>query len=219
MSKILSGDNAGSYQRWEVPSVDPAPAQPDVPQVSQQELEDIHQQAHAKGYQMGRWEGMNAGREELEKQGARLSGLMRAFTHPLEQVDEQVQRELVLLAGAIASQLVHREIKADPSILNDIVRNAVNALHSTSQRVDVHLSPQDAELVRDALKSPDSDQSWHVVEDASLQCGDVRVVANNTFVDASLRSRLHKLIAELLDTEVGEVTDKLESSDCGEPDE
>ena len=210
MSKILSGDNTADFQRWEVPSVDGAQGPANDGAEANKELEEAHQQAHAKGYQMGRWEGMNAGREELEAQCQRLKQLMESLAKPLQQMDEQVERELVLLAGAIASQLVHREIVTDPSILNDVVRAAVNALHSSARRVDVHLCPEDANLVQDSLHSPDSDQSWHIVSDPLLRPADVRVVADNTFVDASLRTRLYQLIADMLKVEADQVAASLE---------
>ncbi|MCV6605575.1 MAG: FliH/SctL family protein [Porticoccaceae bacterium] len=204
MSKILS-DKSGDFQRWIAPSVDGnGPANDELP-VNAEELEAVQQQAHAKGYQMGRWEGMNSGREELEAQCARLKQLMVALSHPLQQLDQQVEKELVLLAGAMAGQLVQREITTDPGILNDAVQGAVNILQSSARRVDVHLSPEDAALVGDSLKSPDEEQSWHLVSDPGLKGGDVIVKADNTFVDASLRTRLNQLIADMLKVDVEDV--------------
>ncbi|UTW46373.1 flagellar assembly protein FliH [bacterium SCSIO 12696] len=214
MSKILS-DKTGDFQRWVAPSVEENEAANTELPVNAEELEAIQQQAHAKGYQMGRWEGMNSGREELEAQCGRLKQLMVALSHPLQQLDQQVEKELVLLAGAIAGQLVQREISTEPSILQGAVQGAVNILQSSARRVDVHLSPEDAALVGDSLKSPDDEQSWHLVSDPSLKGGDVIVKADNTFVDASLRTRLNQLIADMLKVDVEEVEHRMHPSADG----
>lgn len=216
MAKIISGDQTTEFKKWDVPSVDGSQApglhsgkvyssestsEADLPPpITDQEREAIEKQAHAKGYQMGRWEGMNAGREELEKQGEQLKKLCESLSSPLAKLDEEVQRELVLLAGAMASQLVRRELSVNPEILNNIVASAVTALRTTSRRVDIYLNPVDAALVADILSSPDPEQHWQVVESTELREGDVRVEANHAHIDLSMRSRIYHLVGNLLNT-------------------
>lgn len=204
MSKILS-DKGGDYQRWVAPPVEGGESANDGLAGNSEDLDEAQQQAHAKGYQMGRWEGMNSGREELENQCDRLKKLMASLTHPLQQLDQSVEKELVLLAAAIASQLVQQEVATDQNILAGLVKSAVQMLQSSARRVDVHLCPQDAELMDDCLQSHNEEQSWHLVSDPSLQSGDVLVKADNTFVDATLRTRLNQIIADMLKADPEEV--------------
>lgn len=215
MANILKGDKAVAFERWEAPDVDFAGSgnsaeQDNRQMVCEQELSNIHQQAHAKGYQMGRWEGMNAGKEESDAQSQQFETLMRNFTHPFEQLDNDVQQELVLLATAIASQLVHREITTHPSVINHIVAQALTALHDVGRRVDIHLHPSDAMLVRDVIQSPNPDQEWHLIEDASLRPSDVRISSNDAFIDASLRTRIASMVRDLVELEPKELNSHLD---------
>ncbi|WIO73440.1 FliH/SctL family protein [Porticoccaceae bacterium LTM1] len=227
MPKIISGDQTTEFKKWDVPSVnssqgstllskdglsgtEPSP-EPEAPSpITQQEREAIEKQAHAKGYQMGRWEGMNAGREELEKQGEQFKKLCESLSNPLAKLDEEVQRELVLLAGAMAGQLVRRELSVNPDILNNIVASAVTALRTTSRRVHIYLNPVDAALVADILSSPDPEQHWQVVESPELREGDVRVEANNAHIDLSMRSRLYHLVGNLLNSTPEHIADEID---------
>jgi len=48
-----------------------------------------------------------------------LGSILEFMAKPMAQVDEQVQRQLALLAGAIARQVVRREIRLQPDDIID----------------------------------------------------------------------------------------------------
>ena len=52
---------------------------------------------------------------ELERRVQQLASILDFMAKPLAELDEQVQRQLVPLAGAIARQIVRRELKPIPT--------------------------------------------------------------------------------------------------------
>ena len=61
----------------------------------------------------------------------------------------------------------------------------------------IHVNPQDFELVK-ALRER-HEESWKIVEDASLQPGGCRVESQNSLVDATVETRLKQALAQLFE--------------------
>jgi flagellar assembly protein FliH len=175
------------------------------------------QEGHIKGYQEGHAEGIAQGRlqgqaealqqglaeakAQQEKQAAEFISLMESLSEPFKKLDEMVEKQLVALAIAIASQLVRREIKQHPGEIMAVVRAAVNVLPVAVQKITLYLHPSDAELVRSSLALTDAISSWHIIEDPLLTQGGCKVATDVSFVDASIEKRLASVIAMVLGDE------------------
>lgn len=164
-----------------------------------------HEEGTRKGYQEGHAEGRGAGEAELRElrleQGQRLQQLLTALDQPLSQLDEQVEHELVLLAVAIAKQVIRRELKTDPGQIVATVKSAAAALPSAARGVVLHLHPDDGELVKAALSLADGGAQWKIVEDPLITRGGCRVASESSTVDATVEKRLAQAIAKVLGDE------------------
>ncbi len=160
------------------------------------------EQGHREGYEQGReqgWrEGHEAGTAVMMEAAARFEPLADCLAEPLALVDDQVEQELVALAIAIAKQLIRRELKTDPGQIVAVAREALTILPAASRRVSLHLHPEDAELVRNALALKDAGPRWKIVEDPLMTRGGCEVVTETSFIDATLEKRLMAVIAHLL---------------------
>lgn len=156
-----------------------------------------YREGYRVGLEQGQEEGRETGRQALRAQGQRLSELMALLSEPLQTLDEQVERELVALAVAVAKQLVRRELKTDPNQIVAVVRQALSVLPVSARNISLHLHPEDADLVRAAL-ALDEDPPWKIVEDPVMTRGGCRVHTDISRVDASLERRLGSAIANLL---------------------
>jgi flagellar assembly protein FliH len=161
-------------------------------------LEEIEREAREDGFRAGYADGIEAGRRELDARLAQLDVLIGSLASPLDQVDEQVEQELVALAMAVARHLVRREIKTEPGQIVAVVREALAALPSASRHVELRLHPEDASLVREALKLADGERPWRIVEDPVLTRGGCKISSDIAQVDATLESRLNAVIASVL---------------------
>jgi len=129
---------------------------------------------------------------------------MCALTRPFEDLDQKVEEELLELVFAIVRQLVGSEIRANPEQIMTIVHKAVAVLPSASRNLQLHLHPEDAQLVHKLLPASDSETQWHIIEDISVGRGGCRVTTDTSQVDATVEARLNNIIASLVGGEYDE---------------
>jgi len=169
------------------------------------DLDGVEREAWDHGFAEGRAAGIAAVRaehqaatQELERRMQQLGAILDFMSKPMAQLDGVVQRQLVTLAGAIARQLVRRELKTHPDEIVAVVRETVALLPLTARDVRVYLHPEDAKLVRSRLHEAGSDRAWSIVEDPILTRGGCRVSSENSTIDAQLEQRLGAMIAAAL---------------------
>lgn len=210
--KVIPKEFLEEFRRWELPSVEEpdadAEAQADTEQVEQmrlptaEEIEAIQKQAYdeafAQGYQEGLERALAESKAQLQAQGRRLEELMAALTQPFDELDQQMEQEIVALVIAMVRQLVRREIKTDPGQIVAAVREALAVLPVAARNIAVHLHPEDAALVRQALPPQEGeDRLWRIVEDPAQTRGGCLVTTDTSQVDARLETRLASVIASV----------------------
>jgi flagellar assembly protein FliH len=187
---------------------------PSMPHLTVTEIEAMQKQAFdeafvqgknegfQQGFDQGFEEGSKKGYEEnielLNKKAAEFTHLMEALSEPFKALDEEVERELVKLSIGIASQIIRREIKLDPGQVIAAVRDAINILPLSSQRINLYLHPEDAELVRSVLSVDEMSPSWSVIEDPLITRGGCKVDTDVSHVNATVENRLAAVIATTL---------------------
>jgi len=174
------------------------------------EIESMQKQAYDEAFTQGKLDGFQQGFDQGVKQGyeenvkllhskaAEFASLMESLSEPFKQLDDEVERELVKLAIGIATQIIRREIKMDPGQVVAAVREAVNVLPLSSQKITLYLHPEDADLVRSALSLDEMSPTWGFIEDPLITRGGCKVDTDISHVDASVENRLAAVIAALL---------------------
>lgn len=158
-----------------------------------------------QGYDQGYLEGAKKGYDEnvalLNSKGAELTRLMEALNDPFSALDEEVEKELVKLAIAIASQIIRREIKMDAGQVVAAVKEAIKVLPLSSQKITLRLHPEDAELVRTALSLDEMSTAWGVIEDPLITRGGCKVDTDVSHVNATVENRLAAVVATVFGSE------------------
>jgi len=169
------------------------------------DLQGIEREAWDKGYAEGHTAGVAAVREqeqatmqEIQRRAQSLAAILDFMSKPIAALDQEVQRQLATLAGAIARQIVRRELKTHPDEIVAVIRETVALLPLSAREVHVHLNPEDASLVRSCLASTSSDRAWSIAEDPIMARGGCRVSSENSSIDAQLEHRLGAAIAAAL---------------------
>lgn len=199
------------------PEVEHAPQMPTVEQIEamqKQAYDEAFAQGKQQGFEEGRQQGYEAGRAEghqdgykvgyeeaqslMQQKASEWQELLAALEQPFKQLDQEVEQALVDLVIAVSRQVVRREIKLEPGQIVAVLREAINALPLSDQKITITLHPEDAELVRSALKVDDSLPSWRMVEDPLLTRGGCRVATEYSSVDATLENRLTAVITQML---------------------
>ncbi len=186
-------------QPWRAPDVTGTIANAAAPRpLTVGSLQDLQQEAYREAYAQGMKEGVAAGNAQVRQQIERFGAMLHDLARPFEQLDAQVEQELLALSIALARQIVRRELKADPSHIIGIIRDAIKVLPVTSRDVRVHLHPEDAAVVRTHLAPTESERAWQIVEDPVMSRGGCQIVSATSRVDARLETRLATMMAELL---------------------
>jgi flagellar assembly protein FliH len=190
---------AAAAERWSLPSVEGP-----IIGARRPGEERVFKAEHASGYEAG----LADARAEMEPKLAELGTLVRhldavcaTLARPLEELDAAVQEQLTLLALAVGKQLARRELKADPTQIVAIIREAVARLPIAARDIRVHLHPQDASVVRERLAAPTAERAWTIVEDPTLTRGGCLVRTDTSQVDARLDSRVNAIVSLILGEE------------------
>ncbi len=213
--KVISSKQLGTYKQWELPVVGTPKAgemgdmKPGSRPLTASQLEAVYRQAREEGLAEGRksgrqrgyLEGLTSGKAEMQARIEQLETLMACFTAPLENLDAQVEGSLVSLAMSVARHLVRRELKLDPGQVVAVVRAAMRVIPVASPRVELHLHPEDASLVRELLAVSDSESKWQIVEEPMLTRGGCKVVTATSQIDATVENRVAAVVVKILGEE------------------
>lgn len=199
-------DTPSNLARWQVPDLSlpegvtiPSPGDVKQAPIVDTVLAEKEKQAEAKGYQVGRWEGMTAGKAEVDEQVDKLRNLLDAMVTPFAHMDDNVAKSLAYLAAAMAKEIIRREVAMDPALMLSMASRAVETLSSQENRVEVFLNPTDLQVCENSWQDAPPEPRWTLVADASLARGDCRVRSGPSTVDASIQQQVETMLAEMLD--------------------
>lgn len=190
-SEAESPDDAEKIRRWEIPAID---GNADNGFITAGRMQELQKQAWEEAYEAGRQEGLQAGSDESKSRVERLDHLLTALARPFDELDETVEKQLVELAMTVVKQLFRRELRAEPSHVIGVVRDAIKLLPVASRDVQVLLHPDDAALVRESLSPAEGERAWTIVEDPLISRGGCKITTENSQVDAQAEARLQAII-------------------------
>lgn len=202
--RAIAAAAAAAAERWSLPEVEGP-----IIGVRRREPDPAHaaldlEKERSRGYEAGiaaaRAE-IERLRADLESRAKRLESLVASLGKPLTALDEEVERQLALLALAIGKQLARRELKSSPQEIIPLIRECVGRLPIAARDVRVHLHPEDAALVREYLASPEGERAWTLIEDPTLARGGCLVRAEASQIDARFEARVAALVASLFGEE------------------
>jgi flagellar assembly protein FliH len=195
MSAIIPKENLTAWQRWELGGFDQKKAAANSPQKipagslpTAEDVERIHHDAHKQGYDAGYEEGTARARMEA----LRLHTLLEQLDGALGDFDQQVAGQLLDLSLEIARQVVRQTIIARPTVILDVVREALAQL--PHQHAAIYLNPEDASLVRSYLGDQLTHLGHRLFEDAQVARGGLRMESGGSHLDASVENRWKRVL-------------------------
>ena len=222
-SDLIRARDVGGFDIWSLPSFDPHVPEPEpepvieppaemeevpleeVQPLTLEELEAIRQEAYNEGFAAGEKDGFRStalkvrqeAEEALSVKLASLERLMGGLFDPIAEQDSQIEKAMVELVQHIARQVIQRELVLDSSHIESVMREALKLLPLGVGNVRLYINPQDFEQVK-ALRER-HEETWRIVEDASLQPGGCRVETEHSRIDATVETRISQIMAKLLD--------------------
>ena len=191
-----------AWERWELASFD-SPAESGAggssstasTVSSDDEIQQIREQARREGHQAG----FAAGKIEAEEMGrqeaARLALTLENLERNIAELNQAVADDLLALSIELARQVVRQTVTVKPEVLLGVIREALEQmplLHAA-----IHLHPEDASLVRLRAGDQLTHAGHRLHEDAKLKRGDVIIEAGGSHLDASLATRWRRVVESL----------------------
>ena len=215
-------------RRWqyEPPEADDDEEEQQLQPITAEELEQIREAAreegfkegynagHAEGIEAGHQEGINQGQQEgfnkgfeqgladgkaqMEQQAGELLKLLDSLSHPEQKITDDVEAELLEMVMELTEAICLDVPYKQPELVKVAVRNALEVLPVTDQRVVIHLNPDDLELVQDMYSEEQlREHGWLLNKDDLLERGGCRVTTESSSVDYTLRSRIKSVFEKL----------------------
>ncbi len=169
--------------------------------VTASRLERLQREAYEEAWRQGHAEGLAAGEAELSRRVETLERLIDALARPLEELDDEVESQILSLIDLCVRKLIRRELQADPGHVIGVVRDALRMLPVASRAIQVHLHPDDASLVQEALAGTEGERAWSITEDPLVSRGGCIVTSEKSEIDARVESRLNRLLGALIEDE------------------
>lgn len=171
-------------------------------------MDEGREQGHKEGYESGHAEGTAAGREtsltsarqEIDAGLDRLEAVMGELLDPIRRHEDELETALLNLTTVLARAVVFRELAADSSHIQAVVREAIASLPSTRENVTIRVNPTDAEWVREVAGRFESEAS--VVEDEKILAGGCKVETRHSLVDFTAEKRFQKAVQSMLDRQL-----------------
>ncbi|MFP3493400.1 flagellar assembly protein FliH [Pseudomonas sp. SIMBA_059] len=222
-SDLIRARDVGGFDIWSLPSFDPHVPEPEPEPVEEppvqmeevpleevqpltlEELEAIRQEAYNEGFAAGEKDGFRSTtlkvRQEAEAalsvQLASLERLMSSLFDPIAEQDSQLEKAMVRLVEHMTRQVIQRELVLDSSHIENVMREALKLLPLGVGNVRLYINPQDFAQVK-ALRER-HEETWRIVEDATLQPGGCRVETEHSRIDATVETRITQIMAKLFD--------------------
>lgn len=157
-----------------------------------------------EGFQKGYISGEQAGKQTFMEAAQPVNDLFQALSQWQSEKEQQQRHMICELVQKVAQQVIRAELTLMPQQILALVDETLGAMPSKTEKVVVHLNPQDLERITQVNASlPDA---WKLVANPELPVGGCHLVTDDAEADASCDSRLQACMDNVKQHLLDEVT-------------
>ncbi len=174
---------------WEAPDLNALDSAEAEPLHDQEARQAIINEAYAEGYAKGHEAGEAAGNALTADRANAFLALLDGIDQPLIQMDQHLVKEVAELAAVIAAELARSTLTVEPDGLHQHILKLTESLSAQQDPYKIFLHPGDKVLVAAYIEELPDEQArnnWVLIEETSLQPGDVRIQASDSSIEAKL---------------------------------
>lgn len=169
---------------------------------------------HTEGLAQGLQEGITQGAEQIEQQVAMWQTLLDRLHNPLEKLDENTEYQLVRLATTLAEQITRCEVQTSPQIILQALKQSVDALPISEQKLIINLHPEDLVFVQNAYSQEQCIQrGWDLQAEPALMRGDCQINTKVSSVEFTFNSRIDQVLKNFFKENHQQLPNKNDDSD------
>ncbi len=168
----------------------------------QSKVDKVEKEAFAKGFEEGRNQGFQEGRQELERLVDTLQRIISAAIEKRNEIIQESETQVINLVLLIAKKVI-KVISENQK--NVVINNVVQALRKLKSRGDVviRVNLADVELtsehINDFIKMVENAKSVTVLEDSSVDRGGCIIETDFGQIDARISSQLNEIEEKILE--------------------
>ncbi|EGM78205.1 flagellar biosynthesis/type III secretory pathway protein [Rheinheimera sp. A13L] len=165
--------------------------------------EEGREQGSADGLTQGQAEGKKLGleqaSEEIEQKKQELAALLDQLQHPLLQIDQQVEQQLVQLCLAMAEAVIAVEVKTNPQVILKTLSDATSVLPMQTEHILIKLHPDDLALVEQHFSGEQlAERHWQLRSDPAIERGGCLLETSLSSMDRTIKHRLQSSLEHFL---------------------
>ncbi|RSD31252.1 flagellar assembly protein FliH [Vibrio pectenicida] len=157
--------------------------------------EQGHSEGHQQGFEAGKVEGVEAGQDLIQQQISTFVSLANQFAQPLELLNVQVEKQIVDMVLMLVKEVVHVEVQTNPQVILDTVKQSVESLPISGHSITLKLHPDDVDTVRSSYGERELEfRNWLLVPEPALNRGDLQIEAGESSVNYRLEDRIRSVL-------------------------
>ncbi len=150
---------------------------------------------HQEGLIQGLEEGLAEGAEKIQEQLDKWLSLLDRLHNPLAKLDDNAEYQLVRLATSLAEQITRSEVQTNPQIILQALKQAVDALPISEQKLIINLHPEDLNFVQQAYSPEQAIQrGWDLQAEPALKRGDCQIQTQVSSIDYAFDTRIEQVL-------------------------
>ncbi len=156
--------------------------------------------AREEAFEIGRAEGLEAGRVEVEQQLARVADLLEQVDGARKELMARSVEDLAAIVMHVSQAIVGRELAVDSDGVETLVKSIFEDVRSDDE-VIVRVSEEDSWMMREAypalLEMVGRDGEVRILVDPTLKPGGAIVETSHGTIDASISAQFASFAAEI----------------------
>lgn len=199
----------------------------EIKPLTAEEIEEIRQSAYEEGFKLGQREGhdkgfedglqkgQQQGLEEGSKQGLasaqtqideqiqsltrQWQSLIDAFSNPLKELNQDIEKELMVLSLKLAEAVIEVEVGQNQDILISAISEGIKVLPLQEKVYQFQMNPSDIALVGEHFGQEKLDENkWQLLENPGISQGGCEIITENNAVDVSIERRCKLIFSKFL---------------------
>lgn len=169
---------------------------------ARRQADDVRSQAHEEGVELGREEGIQAARAEVEQIKQGLEDERRSLRDEYDKLVADMEPQFVRVVSSLMDKLVGVELESDSDLILHLIRSGFKDVRKNAERIIVRVSGEDALVAEthknELLELVGEDVSVDIVSQESMEKGECIIETDNQMLDAGIRTQLENLKTSLM---------------------
>jgi len=158
-------------------------------------LSRLEKEAYEKGFEQGQRDGLALEKRQMEEKGRQLDKLMADINGFKARLYSEGEQDLLRLSTLAAKTIIREEVRANPGIIGNTIRAALEYLVDKS-KICIHISSEDMDEVRRIL--PDLSAltkggKFQLMEDKAIEAGGCVIETGFGRINATIEDQLAML--------------------------